>query len=95
MSQDTEAKIHIGGYSKTKERILGEYGDGMRLNWSCEGWGQVKNMIRGEKRKSEVTQGLGGCPSQEAGVHADLLPFPSPGILNSHEFSEFHQLALA
>lgn len=58
MSQDTEAKIHIGGYSKIKERILRDYGDGMRLNWSCEGWGLVRNMIRGEKRKPEVTQGL-------------------------------------
>lgn len=32
-----EAKLHIGGCSKIKERTLGEYGDGMGLNWSCEG----------------------------------------------------------
>lgn len=56
MSQNMEAKIHIGGYSKIKERTLGKYGSGMRLNWPCEGGGQIRNMLRGEKRKSEVTQ---------------------------------------
>lgn len=89
-----EAKIHIGGYSEIKERTLGKYGGGMRLNWPCEGWGQIRNMLRGEKRKSEVTQSLGGRPSQEDGMHADLLPFPSSGILNCPEFSESYPLAL-
>lgn len=46
-----EAKIHIGGYNKIKERTLGDYGDGMRLSCSCEGWGQVRNMLRGGKKK--------------------------------------------
>lgn len=39
MRQDMEAKIHIGGCSKIKERASGEYGSGVDLNWLCEGWG--------------------------------------------------------
>lgn len=40
MSQDMEAKIHIRGCSKIKERTSGEHGGGVDLNLLCKGRGQ-------------------------------------------------------
>lgn len=80
MSQDMEAKTPTGGLNKTKEGALGEYGDGMELNWSCESWGQVRNMLRGEKRK--------GMSESRWGTDADLWNggSPSPFPLCSQQF---------
>lgn len=40
MSPNMEAKIHIGGYSKIKERTLGKYGGSMRLNCHVKAGGK-------------------------------------------------------
>lgn len=74
MSQDTEAKIHVGRCSNIKERTLGEDRDGVELNWSCE-LGTSDN--HAQKRK-EVGKhaGLRGEGVRVTGTEADLSLCP-------------------